>query len=130
MPEVLDRQALWDACYEVARRTMWERRPVDAASITALAGEFARIGQEHEEFIVAHNRDPNLIVRAIEYLAGSHAIPPMRDDTRWFSDMLAALVELACPNAILSREQDQFLRDIEHGIATSRSRYADIVDDT
>jgi hypothetical protein len=53
----------------------------------------------------------------------------MCDDKRWFSDMLAALVELACPNTIVSREQDEFFRDIEQGIATARSRYSDIVDD-
>ena len=49
------------------------------------------------QFVDGQGRNPNLIVRAVRYLGGSHAIPPMRGDTRWFEEMLAALIELACP---------------------------------
>ena len=47
----------------------------------------------------------------------------MRDDTTWFSDMLAVLIELACPNAQGSSESEPFYRDMEAGIAISRSRF-------
>jgi hypothetical protein len=68
-------------------------------------------------------RDPNLIVRAVQYLALTHAIPPMRDDTSWFQDMLAVLIELACPNCGATPELEPFFRDVERGIAVSRSDF-------
>ncbi|MGH7788569.1 MAG: hypothetical protein ACRERC_16990 [Candidatus Binatia bacterium] len=122
---LLDRESLFQACYEVARQTMSERRPIDADHITALARQFAEIAAGHEEFVVGQGCDPELITRAVVYLASAHAIPPMRDDTGWFAHMLAALVELACPNTIVGCEQELFFRDIEAGIATARSRYED-----
>lgn len=121
----LDRESLFNACYAVARQTKWERRPVDVEYIADLAREFLRIAEQHEEFVTGQQRDPELITRAVAYLASVHAIPPMRDDTRWFEDMLAALIELACPNSIVGREEESFFRDIEEGIATARSRYDD-----
>jgi hypothetical protein len=123
MNQILDRDALKAACFAVARSTMWDRRPVDVASIDAVAERLCLIAVEYEEFVQGQERDPNLVTRAVVYLSHIHAIPPMRDDTTWFSDMLAALVELACPNAVASRESDAFYRDIEDGLAVSRGRF-------
>jgi len=94
---------------------------VDA--IAEVAKRFFDIAIEHEEFVVGQERDPNLITRAVAYLAHTHAIPPMRDDTRWFSDMLGVLLELACPNMGVPQEFDRFYKDIEDGIANSRSDF-------
>jgi hypothetical protein len=121
----LNREELKAACYEVATNTMWERRPVDVASIEAVAAQFFKIAEENEEFIVGQGRDPNLIVRAVRYLNHAHAMPPMRDDTHWFYDMLQVLIELACPNTGASRELEAFYQDIEEGIAESRADYED-----
>ncbi|MEZ4219066.1 MAG: hypothetical protein R3E88_21555 [Myxococcota bacterium] len=119
----LDREALRAACFAAARNTMWERRPVDVSSIEDVANRFFSIAENHEEFVAGQERDPNLIVRAVQYLAHTHAIPPMRSDTSWFQDMLAVLVELACPNCGATPDLETFFRDIEEGIAVSRSDY-------
>jgi len=47
----------------------------------------------------------------------------MRDDTSWFLDMFAVLIELACPNCSGAEDLEPFLRDLEEGMATSRSDY-------
>lgn len=112
----LDRGELMAACNEVARSTMWDLRPVDVTSIQAVADEFYEIALTHLDLLVQEGRDPNLITRAVKYLARSHAIPPMREDTRWFSDMLTALIELACPTCSSDPDSHAFLRDIEEGI--------------
>lgn len=117
----LSQESLTAACYDVANRTMSARRPVDVASIEAVAKRFCDIAAEHEDFLVEQGRDPNLIVRAVRYLADKHAIPPMRNDTRWFSDMLEVLIEIACPNCGTTKDIEAFLRDIEDGIAVGRS---------
>jgi hypothetical protein len=119
----LDREELKSACYGVATNTMWAQRPVDVASIEAVAAEFFKIAADQEEFVRGQDRDPNLIVRAVWYLNHSHAMPPMRDDTQWFYDMLQVLVELACPNTGASPDLEPFFRDVEQGIATSRADY-------
>lgn len=119
----LDRDELKAACYAVATNTMWEQRPVDVDAIQTVAAKFVEIAKFHEQFVVEQGRDPNLIVRAVRYLDHVHAMPPMRDDTRWFDDMLQVLVELACPNTGASRDQELFYQDIEEGIAQSRADY-------
>jgi hypothetical protein len=125
MIRTLDRDPLRAACFAVARNTMWDRRPVDVASIETVADRLFSIAVDHGEFVQEQKRDPNLISRAVLYLSHIHAIPPMRDDTTWFSDMLTVLIELACPNALGSRDLDSFYRDIEDGITCSRGNFQD-----
>lgn len=67
--------------------------------------------------MAALDRDPNLIIRAVLYLPHTHAIPPMRDDTSWFQDMLAVSVELACPHCGTTADLKAFFGDLEEGIA-------------
>ena len=117
----LDTDALQRACYEVAKETKWDARPVDTDDIRRLADELYRIASERAEFVAEAERDPNLVTRAVRYLAHAHAIPPMRDDTSWFREMLEALVELACPNTGMTPEIAAFFYDIETGIAVSRA---------
>ena len=119
----LDRDELKAACYEVATNTMWERRPIDVEAIQAVAAEFVKTAEFHEEFVIGQGRDPNSIIWAVRYLNYVHAMPPMRDDTRWFDDMLQVLVELVCPNSVGSRELEPFFQDIEQGIANYRTGY-------
>jgi len=77
------------ACFSVARTTLWSQTPVDVEVMQALAGQFFKIAVEHEESFVSDGQDPNLIVLAVRYLGGVHAIPPMRDNTHWFFAMLS-----------------------------------------
>jgi len=119
----LNRDELKDACYGVATNTMWDLRPVDVDEIQAVADQFFRIAEQQAQFVSEQGRDPNLVVRAVRYLNHAHAIPPMRADTRWFDDMLQVVIELACPDGAGSLELERFYRDIEEGIAISRSDY-------
>ena len=98
---------------------MSARQPVDVASIEAVAEQFFKITEEYKDFVTEQGRDRNLIVHAVRYLADKHAIPPMRDNTQWFSDMFEVLIELACPNTGATRKSCEFLRDVEDGIAVS-----------
>jgi hypothetical protein len=119
----LDHDELKAACYEVATNTMWDRRPVDVDSIQAVSAKFVEIAEFHEQFVTGQGRDPNLIIRAVRYLNHVHAMPPMRDDTRWFNDMLQVLIELACPSEEASADLEGFFEDIETGMAQSRAYY-------
>ena len=127
MPEpskLVDRTALLDACYRIARTTMWARHPVDADRIEAVARALCEAALTHEDYIVEAGRDPDLLRLCVEYLEKTQAIPPMADDTRWFADMLSVLVELAVPNSIAGVESEGLYREIEAGIAVSRSAYS------
>jgi len=121
-----NKDALFEACKKVASQTLWQTPcPNNLSDIIDSEQKQKTIQKYFEkslwyvEFIVEQKRDPNLITRAVLYLLQSHAIPPMKDDLEWFSDMLKALVELACPNSILTKETVQFLYDIEEGIKES-----------
>ena len=94
-----------------------------SAAIDAVAAKFFSIALYYGDFVHGQDRDPNLIARAVAHLGRIHAIPPMRGDTMWFSNMLAVLIELACPNALGSKESEPFYRDIEAGIAVSRGGF-------
>ena len=112
----LNSEALYAACLDVARSTLWSEPPNPSDEIDALAHRFYAIAISHSEFIADQSRDPNLLVHAIRYLAYTHAIPPMKSDTRWFQDMLEVLVELACPNSNLPPAGKNFLREIRTGL--------------
>lgn len=110
-------QSLLDACFSVARSTMWDRRPVDVSSIQATAQRFYEIARDHCTYLEEQGEDPAFVVRAVRYLGSMHAIPPMRDSTSWFEDMLQVLVELRCPNGQPPADSARFLFDLIHGIA-------------
>ena len=84
----LDRESLRNACFELTRATVLEKGPADVTPIQNLADRFFQLAGAHEDCIVGQGRDPNLITRAVRYLLSRHAIPPMRNDTEWFTDML------------------------------------------
>lgn len=121
----LDREALKTACFSLAKNTLWKMGPVDVSVIQAHAEKLYEeaLCTELDEFIARQNRDPNMITRAVIYLNNTHAMPPMKDDTRWFYDMLTALIELACPNNVQNTESINFLKDIEKGVSIACSSY-------
>lgn len=119
----LDVSDLRAACYEVARGTMWDLRPIDASIIERHAEQLFTIAQNYEDYLKQQGRDPNIIARAVRYLAHVHAMPPMSNDVRWFTSMLMVLIELVCPNTVVSRDAEFFFRDIEMGIACARAEY-------
>jgi hypothetical protein len=121
----LDRSALKQACFDLAADILQERRPIDVEEIQELADQYFKIAAKPvlEEFILGQDRDPNLVLLVVHYLGHRHAIPPLRDDVRWFQEMFECLVELACPNCGGQEEDEQFFKEIEEGIATCRADY-------
>jgi hypothetical protein len=99
---------------------MEDARPVDVEKIRRLADTFYHFAREHVRRIRALGRDPNILVRAVDYLARTHALSQMHDSTEWFFFMLRALVELACPDGKQSTESLGFFADVEEGIRLVR----------
>jgi hypothetical protein len=116
----LDHEALRAACFEAARKTMEDARPTDVARINALADRFYHCARVHVGRIRDQGCDPAILVRAVAYLAHTHAIPQMHDSFEWFFFMLRALVELACPVGDVKEDTISFLLDLETGIGIAR----------
>jgi hypothetical protein len=123
----INQEALRKACRDVADSTLWQTpKPVDISDIID-TDQIAQTTQDyfdeamrHVEYVDHFGRDPNLVVRAVRYLAHAHAIPPMKQDLTWFRNMLEAAIELACPNSIHTPESAEFFDDIEEGIRDAR----------
>ncbi len=123
-PSRLDYNELRTACHEIALRAMWERLPLDLSNLEPLSEKLFIEARSYEEFITGVSRDPNMIIRAVRYLSYVHAIPPMRDDIIWFTNSMTVLLELACPIINVAHAgAEQLFKDIEDGIADSRSDY-------
>lgn len=116
----LDHEALRAACFEAARKTMEDARPTDVEKIRRLSDTFYHFAREHVLRMRKQGRDPDILVRAVAYLARTHAIVQMHDSTEWFFFMLRALVELACPERKQAEETIAFFGDIEEGIRLAR----------
>jgi hypothetical protein len=101
----------------MARATKWVQKPIDASELTGFASRLARISKNFlsEELEI----DEALVARAVGYLTQVHAIPPMDEDTRWFTEMLRAILEIARPNTVVDEDNKEFLRDLLHGIEQS-----------
>ncbi|WP_287600407.1 hypothetical protein [Thiothrix sp.] len=120
---VLDRKALHEACLDVARSIHWKKKPIDKLLVDVSSKLYFDEALRYEDFIIGQGRDPNIIVRAIKYIANKHAIPPMTHDLDAFSTALEVLVELACPNTGTEPEQEQFFKDIEEGLQDAKRDY-------
>jgi hypothetical protein len=101
----------------VARTTKWARKPIDAEEIRALGDRLSFIARSFVSDGL--EIDVPLITRAVRYLSQAHAIPPMGDDTQWFSNMLTVVLEIARPNSAVDKTGKAFLRDMIHGITTA-----------
>lgn len=120
----LDKDALLQACFEVARAIRWRDTPVDDVIAKAIVDLYFETAIRHEDYLIGQGRDPNLIVRAVRYIAEKHAIPPMEGDIKAFATALDVLIELACPNQGTDEDQEAFFKDIEVGIQEARSDYS------
>lgn len=120
MAQTIDDSALLAACYDIARTTSWEHRNPQSTSLDAIATKaecYRQIALQHVDWLDQNGIDPNELVAAVEYL-GIHAVPPMGDDQRWFSNMLEVIVGLFAPNFVLEKsgETIQFLRRLRNAI--------------
>ena len=116
----LNIEALHAACLGIARETLWKSKGEKKRTVKEIEAHAAKlqvIALSHLEFIAEQGRDPNILVRAVRYLAHTHAIPPMRVDTGWFTNMLEVLIELACPNTHLPPKGKDFVADLRKGLS-------------
>lgn len=123
----LDERALLTACREVSRSTLWQTlKPmtiddvIDSGQIERTVHAYFEEAKRHAAWVEEQGLDPNLVTRAVLYLAHEHAIPPMKDDVHWFRDALDVLVRLICPNSVPTREAALFMDDLKE--ATRRYR--------
>jgi hypothetical protein len=117
-----DFEALHEACFAVARKTMWDVRPMDVEKIRSLADSFFSIALSHLNRTREQECDPDILVRAVVYMAHTHAVPPMHDSKEWFIFVIAALLELTCPVCSQNKESAAILDDIEKGISLVRQQ--------
>ena len=128
----LNNKELLKACKEVVKSTLWQtQNPIDVSDIidsdqiNNTINTYYKNALFHVKFIENQKRDPHLITRAVYYLAHVHAIPPMKDNTIWFNEVLTALIELACSNTRHTAHSAEFLNDIEDEIKEIRSNIYD-----
>jgi hypothetical protein len=115
-----DPKDLRAACFDAAQCAKWELKPQPVEDIQELADRFYEIAVRRGKEIDEIGEDSQIVNRAVWYLAQVHAIPPMRDDVRWFQEMLDALLELALPNTYVAVGKPQaFLKDLLKGITWS-----------
>jgi hypothetical protein len=114
----LRKGALNDACRVVAMNVC---PGAQNDVIETMSHRFQEAALFHEQFIVEQGRDPNMLTKAVLYLANAHAIPPMHTEITWFENMLDCLVELAVPNSQCGEDAIAFLAEVESGINESRS---------
>lgn len=116
----LDLEGLQVACLDVVQSTLWEanKRPT-LKEQGALARQLYELALEHRDYLEPAGVDPNVLIRAVRYLAHHHAIPPMRDSTIWFEEMLACLIELILPNSTVIEDEGAFLLDVAAGVGDS-----------
>ena len=119
--EKCNRQALHDACYRIARTTMSATRPDDFVRIQAVADSLYGTALYYEMCVLESGRDPNILVRCVEYLESSHAVPAMGADSTWFPNRLEVLLDLVTPDRFDVLDNDAFLRDLEAGLSVFRS---------
>jgi len=112
----LDHEELKSACFDYAKAVMWERKPTDVSDIQKFADSVYGEAIHHVKFIEGQDRDPNLIIQCVQYLALKHAIPPMRDDIQFVRNSLEILIELACPNQGATIHQKRFFHEIFRGL--------------
>ena len=122
--EKLDHQSLRDACHRIARTTMSASHPDDPVKIREVAESLYGAAIYYEMRVLDSGSDPNVLVRCVEFL-GSHAVPAMGDDTKWFPGGLEVLLDLMTPSRFDVLENDEFLRDLEAGLSVFRSNLAE-----
>lgn len=120
------------ACFDLSVSLMWEADALTTDKIEnsmdelqTMTEKFYKTALFYLENIESLDRKPEIIVKAIKYIDDIHAMPPLRNNYEWFDYTLGALVELACPNNRLNKNNLDFLNDVEIGIADYRDNAYD-----
>jgi hypothetical protein len=116
----LDLAALGRACWELAHDHLLSTDPnVDAWLCQTLAEKYTNEALFHQDYLVERGRDPNILVGAVRYLMNHHSVPPLARNGSWFRDMLAVLVEIACPHAGSRDDEVSLYAELQRGIEES-----------
>lgn len=113
------RAALSAACHALARCVYPGSVQVSPDIAETLAHRFESIALRQVVFVVVQGRDPNLIARAVHYLAEAHGLQHRGSDPAWFGHMLHCLIELAVPTSMYGGDALAFLDDVQEGTALS-----------
>lgn len=120
------------ACFDLSVSLMWEKPALttdkiemNMAELQTMTQNFYKTALFYLENIESLEGKPEIIIRAINYIEDVHAIPPLRNNYEWFDHSLGILVELACPNSRLNKNNLEFLNDLENGIEDYRDNAYD-----
>jgi hypothetical protein len=117
---MLDIEALRAACKEVAKSTLWQtpepydiRDVIDTDQIKGTVEGYLTEARQRAHDLEEEGHDPNIVTRAVVYLAHEHALPPMKDEVGWFRDALDVLLRLVNPLSPPSRAAALFMQDLD-----------------
>ncbi|RDH41427.1 hypothetical protein [Zooshikella ganghwensis] len=107
------------ACYKVARTNLSGEKLLDLNFITSYQKQLTSIALDAlERYSDLGATEPD-IVNAINYINHIYAIPPIKDNPKWFDSLLDTLLSVAFPNAGLTEESKPFARKLGEGIKES-----------
>jgi hypothetical protein len=116
----VDKEELAKACREVARVTLWQTpqpyTPADIIDTTQIENTLRgyQSEAEHQAMLITESGgDPNVVTRAVKYIAHEYAMPPVKDDVEWFRHTLDVLCQLIYPTAAPSEDGVLFMADVE-----------------
>lgn len=125
----LDRSALEAACRRVCDGTI--RIPdapenlddiVTTQEVEELLEGYLHFATGFADTVERTGDDPNLIVRAVDYIAYRVAIPAFGQDVLWFRNCLWVLAQLASPEMFaLPVESFPFHDDLARGLARAQA---------
>lgn len=104
------------ACLEVAKTNMWDNKLTDAAPMIAFIGSMSAVGVEAVHNYRNLGASEQDVADAIHYIAQVYALPPIRDDIRWFKEVLDTLLQIAFPNGGVGDEGARFAKRLITGI--------------
>lgn len=109
------------SCLAVAREVLRQNGTASSDLVETLAARFLVLAKDHQDFVRQQRETDDVIAHAVSYIAHVHANPSRGTDTGWFRDILAALIELAVPNAGLDEDAARLLPDLQYGLRQSLS---------
>ena len=112
-----EQEKLKEACFLVARTTMWERKPVDTSSIQAHADRLFKEAMMEYDLVSELGGTIPMTTRAVHYINQAQAMPPIGENVLWFSTVFGVLLEVAFPNSGLKGQAREFLLDMQNGIS-------------
>ena len=108
--------ALNDACLELTRCVCANGSELSSDVVETVAHRLREEALFHLDSFIAQGRDPNILTRAVRYLAEAHATGQVGVDVMWFRHMLSCVIELTCPNSVVSERSFALYADIRRGM--------------